>query len=76
MNKNIYGMVDVALIFYKAYSIQLTKAMGMTRSKADACTFTKHDKSGKIVLVIFCHIDDTLVGGTPESNALFKQQLK
>ena len=74
LNKNIYGMVDAVLIFYKAYSMQLMKSMGMTRSKADACMFTKQDETGKTILVTSCHVDDTLVSETPESIASFKQQ--
>ena len=41
LNKNIYGMVDAALIFYTAYSAHLMKQMGMERSKSDACLFVK-----------------------------------
>jgi len=74
LNKSIYGMVDAAVIFYKAYSMQLMKSMGMTRSKAATCMFTKQDKTGKTILVTSCHVDDTLVSETPESIASFKQQ--
>lgn len=76
LNKNIYGMLDAALIFYKAYSIQLMQVMGMTRSKADAFMFIKQNESGKTVLIMSCPFDYTMIGGTPESNAMFKQQLK
>ena len=31
LNKNIYEMVDAALIFYKAYSDQLMKSMGIDK---------------------------------------------
>ena len=69
LNKNIYGMVDAALIFYKAYSVQLMKSMGMTWSKADACMFTKQDETGKTILIMSCHVDDTLIAGTPDAIA-------
>jgi len=75
LNKNIYGMVDAALIFYKAYAKQLMKEMKMERSKSDACLFVKHDQAGKVTLVTSCHVDDTLVAGTKESIAEFKAQL-
>ena len=76
LNKNIYGMVDAALIFYKAYLTHLMKEMEMERSKSNACLFTKRDSDGKVTLVTSCHVDDTLVAGTKESIAWFKTQLK
>ena len=76
LNKNIYGMVDAVLIFYKAYSVQLMKSMGMTQSKADACMFTRQDETGKTILIMSSHVDDIFVAGTPDAIAWFKQQLK
>ena len=76
LNKNIYGMVDAALIFYKAYSVHLMKEMEMERSRSDACLFTKRDNDGKVTLVTSCHVDDTLVAGTKESIAWLKTYLK
>ena len=76
LNKNIYGMVDAALIFYRAYAIQLMKKMGMKRSTSDACLFVKSDSEGKVILITSCHVDDTLVAGTEEAIALFKTQFK
>ena len=76
LKKNIYGLVDAALIFYKAYSVQLMKSMGMTQNQADACMFTKQNDTGKTILIMSCHVHDTLVAGTPDAIAWFKQQLK
>ena len=76
LNKNIYGMFYAALIFYKAYSAQLMKQMGMERSQSDACLFVKWDTDGEVTLVTSCHVDDTLVAETQESIAEFKTQLK
>ena len=47
----------------------------MTQSKADACMFTKQDETGKTILIMFCHVNDTLVAKTPDAIVWFKQQL-
>ena len=74
--KTIYGNVDAALRFYKAYSNYLMKEMGMTRSQADACLFFLKDESGKTILITSCHVDYTLLCGTKEAIDTFKEQLK
>ena len=50
--------------------------MGLERSKSDACLFVRTNSEGKVTLVTSCHVDDTLVGGTKEAIAEFKEQLK
>ena len=76
LNKSIYGNVDAALRFYRAYSKHLMDQMGMERSKVNSCLFYLYDELGRIALVAVCHVDDTLLVGTPERIKSFKEQLK
>ena len=75
-NKSIYGNVDAALRFYRAYSKYLMEQMGMKRSQADSCLFYLKDENGKIILIAVCHVDDTLFVGTPKIVKRFNKQLK
>ena len=68
--------MDAALRFYRAYSKHLMDQMGMQRSKADSCLFYLYDELGRIALVAVCHVDDTLLVGTPERIKIFKEQMK
>ena len=59
----MYGNVDAALQFFKKYSGILMTNLGLMPSQTNPCIFFKHNKAGKLNLLISMHVDDSLIGG-------------
>jgi hypothetical protein len=66
----MYGNVDVALRFFKTYSLHLKQSL------ADLCIFYKQNKDNNTVLIMVCIVDDTLLVGTKEEVECFKEGIK
>ena len=76
LGKCIYGNVDAALCFYMTYTKYLITRLNMIWSYSDLCLFYKLDASNKLVLVVSCHVDSTMIAGTCEEVDNFKRVLK
>jgi len=63
LDQNMYRNVDAALQFFEKYSGILVTNLSLTQSQTDLCIFFKHDKAGKLNLLISTHVDDSLIGG-------------
>jgi len=58
----MYGNVDVALRFLEKYSGILMTNLGFIQSQTDPCIFFKHDKVGKLSIVISTYVDKSITG--------------
>ena len=76
LKKSMYGNVDSALRFYRTYAEHLIEKMGMTRSLTDPCVFYMKDDEEKTLIIAACHVDDTIISGTPQEIAKFKEGVK
>ena len=57
-----YGNVDAARQFFEKYK-KIAKRLGLKQSRADPAVWYKRNDAGKLVLMMCCHVDDTLIGG-------------
>lgn len=71
----IYGNVEAALTFYTTYANHLIQVVGMTQSKTNACLFFKKNDTGNLVLIVCCHVDNTLIVGKPKWAQYFKDKV-
>ena len=72
--KAIYGLRQAAHYWNNEITAKVIH-LGMRRSKADPCLFTKFNESGKLILVIAIHVDDLLLAGVDEELATMQSQL-
>jgi len=75
LQKGMYGNVDAALRFYKTYCNHMMNNIDMKRCKSDPCVFVMK-QDGKLVMVNFIHVDDSLLCGRQEAINLFKEKVK
>jgi len=61
LDQNMYRNVDAALQFFEKYSGILVTNLGLTQSQTDPCIFFKHDKAGKLSIIISMHADNSLI---------------
>jgi len=71
----MYGNVDAALRFYKTYSKHLQENVKMKKCRSDPCVLVMREE-GKLVLVSFIHVDDTMLCGKKEAVHEFKIKVK
>jgi hypothetical protein len=76
LKKSMYGNVDSALRFYRTYAQHLINEMHMVRSLTDPCVFYKRDSGGRTLVIAACHVDDTIISGTPDEIEKFKEGVK
>jgi Reverse transcriptase (RNA-dependent DNA polymerase) len=72
LDKALYGLVQAAQQFYIKFA-NVLKDLRIKVSYADPCLFHRHDKHGRIILVI--HIDDCYVVGDRQAIKLFIKEL-
>jgi len=74
LDQNMYRNMDVALRFFEKYSRILMTDLGFMQSQTDPCIFFRHDKAGKLSMVILMHIDNSLISGRKwQVEEFFKQ---
>ena len=60
--KAIYGLRQAAHYWNNEITTKVIH-LGMQRTDADPCLFTKFDDAGKLILIIAIHVDDILLAG-------------
>jgi Reverse transcriptase (RNA-dependent DNA polymerase) len=65
--KAMYGNIDSPLRWMKTFTGYLKSSLKLQQSKTDPCILYKHDKKGKLVLVIAVYVDDTLCSWTEDT---------
>ena len=73
-NMSIYGLRQAGRNWNKFFKKKLID-MGYVQSAADPCIFIKYNQEGEIISVIGIFVDDCLVVGGEEENALVKKLL-
>ena len=62
LGMNMYGNIDVALRFFEKYQEILVENFTFLQCQMDLCIFYKHDKKGRLCMLISMHVDDSLIG--------------
>ena len=66
--------MDAVLCLHIGYAMFSMECLNMYWSDSDKCLFSKETLSCKIILVFFCHADDTLIAGTQDAVNAFKMR--
>jgi Reverse transcriptase (RNA-dependent DNA polymerase) len=76
LKKAMYGNIDSPLRWMKTFTGYLKINLKLQQSETDPCILFKHDKKGKLVLVIAVYVDDTLCAGTEDTLKWMYKKMK